>query len=214
MNGPGIAFAEQVRFVTVASEITSSGFGALGRRAVRAERAADRRNVSEASRHLGELGGRWAALCPDAVGLRALADEVRDNLLVSAEFTALTRLFDTGSLREVTFGLVAALRSAIADVRGMLTPTADSAFDLALAGIDLQLAAVLRAVERAGTTSTATSTGTSTATSTATSRHAVPRPSPHDDESRTSELVRTILVRGRKDFSSPLGVSKSDTEQR
>ncbi len=202
MNGPGVAFAEQVRFVTVAGEITSSAFGALGRRALRAEMAADRRDVTEASRHLGELGGRWAALCPDAVGLRALADEVRADLVGSAEFTALTRLFDSGSLRGVTFGLVAALRSAIGDVRGMLTPTADSAFDLALAGIDLQLVATRRAVERHGTTSTASS------------GPAIPRPSPHDDESRTSELVRTILVRGRKDFSSPLGVSKSDTEQR
>lgn len=202
MNGPGVAFAEQVRLVTVAGEITSSGFATLGRRAVRAESAADRRDMTEASRHLGELGGRWAALCPDAVGLRAFADDVRADLVGSAEFTALTRLFDGGSLRGVTFGLVAALRSVIADVRGMLTPTADRAFDLALAGIDLQLVATLRAVERDGTPSTATS------------GPAILQPSPHDDQSRTSELVRMILVSGRKDFSSPLRVSKSDTEQR
>ena len=196
---PGVAFAEQVRFVTAAGEITSSGFGALGRRALRAELAEDRRDVTEASRHLGEIAGCWAALSPDAVGLRALADEVRGELVGSEEFTALTRLFDDGSLREVTFGLVTALRSTIVDLRNVLTPTADRAYDLALAGIELQLAAAQRVLSGAGTGAQGSLGRPDPGT----------LPSPGDYGSHTAHLVGTILRGTRKDFSSPLGVSKS-----
>lgn len=198
MNGPGVAFAEQVRFVTVAGEVTAAGFGALGRRALAAEREDDRRQVTEASRHLGEVVERWAALSPDAVGLRMLADEVRGNLAESAEFTALTQLFDDGSLREVTFGLVTALRSTIADLRDLLSPTADRAFDLALGGIDTQLEAARNVLDCAATPGAA-AVGRFTPGALR---------SPDDDGSRTAELARTILIGGRKDFSSPLGVSK------
>ena len=197
MNGPGIAFAEQVRFVTVAGEVTAAGFGVVGRRARRAERVDERRDVTEASRHLGEVAARWEALAPDAVGLRALAAEVRADLVDSAAFGALTRFFDEGSLREVTFGLVTALRSAIADRRTVLSPTADRALDLALAGIDVQLGAAQERLNRAEDGSHST--------------RGLPadEPSPGDDGSRTSELTLTLLLGRGKDFSSPLGVSKS-----
>lgn len=203
MNGPGIAFAEQVRFLTVAGEVTAAGFGAVGRRALRAERVDERRDMTEASRHLGEVAARWDALAPDAVGLRALAAEVRDNLVDSAEFTALTRLFDDGSLRDVTFGLVTALRAAIADIRNVLAPTADRAFDLALAGIEVQLDAAQRVLSGAGTGAQRSQGLPDPGT----------LPSPGDDGSHTSHLAKTILRGARKDFSSPLGVSKSGSEQ-
>lgn len=199
MNVPGVAFAEQVRFVTAAGAITFSGFGALGRRALRAELAEDRRDVTEASRHLGEIAGCWAALSPDAVGLRALADEVRGELVGSEEFTALTRLFDEGSLREVTFGLVTALRSTITDLRTEVTPTADRAYDLALAGIELQLDAAQRVLGDAGTGAQGSLGRPDPGT----------LPSPGDDGLRTSNLAGAILRGTRRDFSSPLGVSKS-----
>ncbi len=197
MNGPGIAFAEQVRFVTVAGDVTAAGFGAVGRRALRAERGDERRDLTEASRHLGEVAERWEALAPDAVGLRALAAEVRAELVNSAEFAALTRLFDAGSLREVTFGLVTALRSAIADRSAVLSPTADRALDLALAGIDVQLRAAQERLDRAEDRSRSTG-----------GRPAL-QPSPGDERSRVSDLALTVLLGERKDFSSPLGVSKS-----
>lgn len=196
---PGVAFAEQVRFVTAAGAITSCGFGALGGRALRAELAEDRRDVTEASRHLGEIAGCWAALSPDAVGLRALADEVRGELVGSEELKALTRLFDDGSLREVTFGLVTALRSTITDLRTELAPTADRAYDLALAGIELQLDAAQRVLSGAGTGAQGSLGRPYPGT----------LPSPGDDGSRTSHLARAVLLGTRKDFSSPLGVSKS-----
>ncbi len=202
MNGPGVAFAEQVRFVTVAGEITATGFGAVGRRALHAEMAADRRDVTEASRHLGEVVGRWAALSPDAVGLRALADDVRGDLLGSARFTALARRFDDGSLRGVAFGLVTGLRSAIADLRGMLAPAADRAFDLALAGIDVHLDAALRVLSGVGSGVQQEPERAAPGT----------LPSPDDDGADLADLadlVRMVVGAERKDFSSPLSVSKS-----
>ncbi len=197
MNGPGIAFAEQVRFVTVAGDVTAAGFGAIGRRALRAERADERRDMTEASLHLGEVAARWEVLAPDAVGLRALAAEVRANLVDSTEFAALHRLLDEGSLRGVTFGLVMALRSAIADRRTVLSPTADRALDLALAGIDVQLEAAQERLDRAEDGSQST--------------RGLPAhdPSPGDEGSRISDLALTVLLGERKDFSSPLGVPKS-----
>ena len=199
MNGPGVAFAEQVRFVTVAGVLTEAGFRALGRRAWRAEVANDRRYVTEASRHLGEVAGRWAALSPDAVGLRMLADEVRGNLSASAEFVELRALLDDGSLWPVTSGLVTALRLAIADLRDVASPTADRALDLALAGIDAQLEAARQVLERSAMAGAAV-VGRFT-------HGAVP--SSGDDGSRTADLARTILSGERKSFSSPLRVSKS-----
>ncbi len=198
MNGPGVAFAERVRFVTVAGEVTAVGFGALGRRALRAELVDDRRDVTEASRHLGEVAGRWAALAPDAVGLRTLADEVCANVTGSTEFAALRQLFNDGCLRPVTFGLVTALRSAITDLGELLSPTADRAFALALAAIDVHLEAARHVLDRPGTAGPAAA-GRSTADA---------LPSPTDDGSATLDVVRKILWAGRKDFSSSLGVPK------
>jgi hypothetical protein len=194
VNGPGIAFAEQVRFVTVAGEVTAAGFRAVGRRALRSERVDERRDVTEASRHLGEVAARWEALAPDAVGLRALASDVRAKVVESAEFAALTRFFDEGPLREVAFGLLTALRSATADRRNVLSPTADRALDLALAGIDLRLEAAQQALGADHDTR---------------STEGALRPSSGDDGSRTSDLALSVLLGEQKDFSSPLGVSKS-----
>ena len=199
MNGPGVAFAEQVRFVTVAGAVTEAGFRALGRRAWRSDVANDRRFVTEASRHLGEVAGSWAALSPDAAGLRMLADEVRGNLAVSAEFVELRALLDDGSLWPVTFGLVTGLRSAIADLRGMASPTADRALDLALAGIDAQLEAARQVLDHSAMAD-ATVVGRIT--------HGA-LPLSGDDGLRTADLARTILSGERKSFSSPLRVSKS-----
>lgn len=199
MNGPGVAFAEQVRFVTVAVAVTEAGFRALGRRAWRSDVANDRRYVTEASRHLGEVAGRWAALSPDAAGLRMLADEVRGNLFVSAEFVELCALFDDGSLWPVTFGLVTALRSAIADLQDMASPTADRALDLALARIDAQLEVARQVLDRSAMAGAAAVGRVTHGALT----------SSGDDGSRTADLARTILSGERKSFSSPLRVSKS-----
>lgn len=146
VSGPGLAFAEQVRFVTVADELTAAGFTTLGRRALLASRSADRIDVSEASRYLGAAGEEWGRLAPDAVGLRALADEVREMVATSPEFFALHELLDGGSLRDVTVGLVSALQSASIDVTARLSPTSDRNLAAALRRIDLHFGSALRSL--------------------------------------------------------------------
>ncbi len=207
MNGPGVAFAEQVRFVTVAGEITTAGFVVLGRRAMRAELVHDRRDVTEASRHLGEVAGRWAAMAPDAVGLLSLADGVRDDLLGSGDLAPLTQLLGVGPLREVALGLVTALRAGVAELRDLLSPTADRPFDLALAGIDVQFEAAQHVLDRAVTA--ATPAGWRSVPGAPSSAGDGGTRIAGDAGTRVAELARTILTGERKDFSSPLGVSKS-----
>ncbi len=198
MNGPGLAFAERVRVVTVAEEVAALGFAVVGRRARGAGRLADRLGASEVSRYLGAAADDLAGLAPDAIGLRLLADEVRGTLLSSADYRDLEAFLTTGALRHITVGLVSALRAGLGDVAILLSPTADRSFGVALAGIDATLGASLRALA-----------GTGPGDDDASGHSGDGSPAGPPDGVRVSTVVLGLLGAGRKGFSSPLSVPKS-----
>ena len=185
--GPGLPIGEAVRFVVVAQRLCHEAFEILGRRSTHGATLADRVGVAAASRHLGETLPLFETLLPDAVGLKALADEVGAELEQEPTFSDWRASLEADPLHAVAGALLVALRRELEAVAAASSPVADSEFIVVVQMIDVRLAAAQRALGDAAL------------------------PGSHDTAS-PDHFTRLVLGNGRKTFSSPLFVPNEHRE--
>lgn len=183
--GPGLPITEIVRFVTVAGDICRLGFEHIGRRATSAESAADRLALAEASRTIGATLETWTGLGPDAVGLRALAASVAEDLATHPDRARLVAFLDTGDARTVAAGLVAAVGDGCQALVAVASPIADRALLAGVSVVRVHLLAAANVLAGDGVDGIEPTNG------------AYP-------------CVEQLLNEGRKSFSSSLSVSKGN----
>ena len=144
----GVPVAEAVRFVTVAYQVTATGFETLGQRGadVTCDAAAARIAIAAASRWLGDSLAVWDSLRPDSVGLSLLAEEVDAGLRESPAFVAFASALRADPLGPGAAAVVASLRAAVEQVRSECAPVADTTLAISLETVLVQLRAAAHAL--------------------------------------------------------------------
>lgn len=177
--GPGLPIVEVVRFVTVARRMCREAFETLGRRSVAATTLADRAGVAAASRQLGETLPLFDALLPDAVGLKALANDTGSAFEADGAFASWCAWLGSGPIATVAVAALHALQEEVEAAIGACSPVADAEFVVVARMIEVRLCAARDALAASSVF-------------------------PTNGPVSADDFPRSALRDGRKIFSSPL----------